>query len=405
MKFIHTSDIHLGAPFVGIRGESSNELKSKLLSATLDSFSAMVDYAIAEDVDFILVSGELIDPENKSVLVQVFLEEQFNRLNKNEINVYVSLNDLDDLENFKKNNIWSNKVHILSTIDNQVDVNLITTNDNKRIAIVGFSYKNQPYQTNPLNSFIKRDKELDYQIGMFYGEPGESNQSFNLNQMIELGYDYWALGSLNNQKILNETPFVGYPGTLQGLSKNEPGQKGFLLVSDVNNQLVPEFVPTAPIEWQSMVANVTDVSDQKQLINGIVNALQSQNVKSFQILSIELNSSENLSENIANQINDGTILQELNNELLRQFDKFYASNIYLNYTKQTVQLNSLDNRYWEASIDKIFSQDSVDQKFFGINHNFIIDYFSDMQTIDNIQSRSQTELLNNQNKATVENEL
>lgn len=406
MKFIHTSDVHLGAPFVGVRGDDSSELKAKLLSATLDSFSALVDYAIAEEVDFVLISGDLIDQENKSVLIQIFLDEQFSRLNKSDIDVYLSLEYLDNLDNFKKNNPWSNKVNILSPIsNNQADIKLTTTQDKKRVAIVGFSHANQPYRNSPIDVFLERDKKIDYQIGVFYGNPEASDPSkaFDLKKMINLGYDYWALGSLHNQSILNESPFIGYPGTIQGLNKNQPGQKGFILVSESDEQLVPKFIPTAPIEWQNMIADVADVSDQKQLIDAILKALDEQRVTAFQLLSIELNSAENLPEELANRINDGSILQQLNNELLRRFDQFYVGNIYLNYTKQTVQLNNMDNSYWEYSIDKIFSKDNINQKLFGLNDRFVIDYFNNLQIIDNIQSRAQTELLYNQGKKTVDN--
>lgn len=396
MKFIHTSDIHLGAPFRGIRGEVSNELKTKLLSSTMDSFSAMIDYAIAEEVDFLLISGDLFDEQNKSVLIQIFLNEQFSRLANNEIDVYISMTEAGDFDEY----IWSDKVHILSAINSdRVDINLITTRDKKRVAVIGFSDSDSQYQFAPLNIFPERDKDLDYQIGIYYGDSTgvDENNSFDINQMANFGYDYWALGYLHNQTVLNEKPFIGYPGSIQGLNKNEPGQKGFLLVTESeDSQLVPKFVSTAPIEWQNMIADVAEVTDQRQLINAILNTLSNQDVSVFQLLSIDLNSAENLPEILASQINDGTVLQQLNNELFNQFNQFYVCDIRLNYTKRTIQLNNLDNRYWEVTIDEIFSRENIDQKLFGVNQKFILDYFSDFDTIDNIQSRSQTELLNNQ---------
>ena len=55
VTFIHASDLHLGAPFRGLRALSS-KWANRLLSAIPESYDRMVDAAIARDVDFVVVS-------------------------------------------------------------------------------------------------------------------------------------------------------------------------------------------------------------------------------------------------------------------------------------------------------------------------------------------------------------
>ena len=60
VTFIHAADLHLGAPFRGLRALSS-KWANRLLTAIPESYDRMVDAAIARDVDFVVVSGDIFD--------------------------------------------------------------------------------------------------------------------------------------------------------------------------------------------------------------------------------------------------------------------------------------------------------------------------------------------------------
>jgi DNA repair exonuclease SbcCD nuclease subunit len=52
----------------------------------------------------------------------------------------------------------------------------------------------------------------------------------SVEQLVNHGYDYWALGHVHNWAVLNETPRIVYPGNLQGRNPRETGSKGAALV-------------------------------------------------------------------------------------------------------------------------------------------------------------------------------
>lgn len=61
LKVLHTADVHLGAPFVGL-GRKGPEQRAQLL----ETFGAVVKLAIEEEADLVLVAGDLFDSNGVS---------------------------------------------------------------------------------------------------------------------------------------------------------------------------------------------------------------------------------------------------------------------------------------------------------------------------------------------------
>ena len=64
MKFIHTADIHLDSPLRGLSSylDASAEL---LRTTTRDAFQNLVNVAIDEKVDFMVIAGDVYDGDWK----------------------------------------------------------------------------------------------------------------------------------------------------------------------------------------------------------------------------------------------------------------------------------------------------------------------------------------------------
>ena len=57
-------------------------------------------------------------------------------------------------------------------------------------------------------------------IGLYHGALGEDGQGdyapFTLSDMQVKHYDYWALGHIHVRQTLQDKPFIGYSGSIQG---------------------------------------------------------------------------------------------------------------------------------------------------------------------------------------------
>ena len=71
IKFIHT-DLHLGSR-LSVGGKYSGYIAEIFDNAIYSAFERVFDQAISNDVDFILISGDLYDQDSRSVKANQFL--------------------------------------------------------------------------------------------------------------------------------------------------------------------------------------------------------------------------------------------------------------------------------------------------------------------------------------------
>ncbi|MDR4156871.1 DNA repair exonuclease, partial [Bacillus cereus] len=96
LTFIHAADLHLDSPFYGI-SHLPEPIFARIKESTFASVRHMIDAAVREHVDFILLAGDLFDEANRSLKAQLFLKKQFERLRECGISVYVIFGNHDHL--------------------------------------------------------------------------------------------------------------------------------------------------------------------------------------------------------------------------------------------------------------------------------------------------------------------
>ncbi|BBP88219.1 hypothetical protein BsIDN1_18370 [Bacillus safensis] len=88
LTFIHAADLHLDSPFAGM-STIPNSIFKRLKESTFQSAKNIFDLAVARAVDFVLLSGDLFDESNRSLKAQLFLRNQFVRLQTHGIEVFI----------------------------------------------------------------------------------------------------------------------------------------------------------------------------------------------------------------------------------------------------------------------------------------------------------------------------
>ena len=61
LRFIHAADLHIGAPFRGLR-ELSPAWAERLVEAIPQAYDRLVDAALEHQVDFVVFAGDIFDP-------------------------------------------------------------------------------------------------------------------------------------------------------------------------------------------------------------------------------------------------------------------------------------------------------------------------------------------------------
>ncbi|MDO9012375.1 MAG: DNA repair exonuclease [Gallionella sp.] len=228
MKFIHTADIHLDSPLSGLA--AYKDAPADLLrTVTRDAFTRLVDEAIEEAVDFMVIAGDLYDGSWKDYNTGHFFCREMGRLNKAGIPVYLLLGNHDaDSEMTKKLTLPPN-VHQFETRK----ANTFRIEELK-VALHGRSYKEAATVENLAASYPAPVVGW-LNIGVLHtaleGYAAHANYApCSLTELGAKGYDYWALGHVHEYAILQENPWVVFPGNLQGRHIRETGARGAIMV-------------------------------------------------------------------------------------------------------------------------------------------------------------------------------
>ena len=96
ISFIHCADLHLDSPFKGL-SILPEGLFRRLKESTFLSFQRIVKEAMEREVDFVLISGDLYDGEDRSIKAQARMKKQMELLGEKGIQVFIIHGNHDHL--------------------------------------------------------------------------------------------------------------------------------------------------------------------------------------------------------------------------------------------------------------------------------------------------------------------
>ncbi len=229
MKFIHTADIHLDSPLVGLAAYKDAPV-SLLRTVTRDAFTRLVDVAIEEAVDFMVIAGDLYDGTWKDYNTGHFFCREMGRLNKVGIPVYLLFGNHDAESEMTKKLTLPTNVHTFEA--RKANTFRI---DALKVALHGRSYKEAATFDNLVSGYPAPVAGW-LNIGVLHTALGGYTEHVNyapcsLAELTAKGYDYWALGHVHEHAILQKSPWVVFPGNLQGRHIRETGARGAVLVT------------------------------------------------------------------------------------------------------------------------------------------------------------------------------
>ncbi|WEV36456.1 DNA repair exonuclease [Lactobacillus sp. ESL0677] len=261
MKFIHFADAHLDSPFLGLSFLPSKRF-SQIQQAPNQSLSKIVDFALAEQVDLVLIAGDTFDSSRPNPRSQLFLADQIKRLTDAQIQVVMIFGNHDHMQAADLLVAASPYFKLLGDGE-QVETVSCQTRSGFDYDVSGFSYLNNHITSDLVPHFPA--KTAHYTFGMMHAQEkaGQASQNvyapFNLSELKNLNYDYFALGHIHLRQILSETPLIVYPGNIQGRHINELGVKGCYLgiINEQTKKTQIKFMPTSPIGWAKATLTLT----------------------------------------------------------------------------------------------------------------------------------------------------
>jgi exonuclease SbcD len=276
-RFVHTADLHLDSPFLGLQ-EVSPDVASVLREATFLAFDRIIDLCLETGADFLLVAGDVYDSRDRSLRAQLRFRDNLRRLGEKGIPAYVVHGNHDPLNRWSATLEWPEQAHIFG--GDEV-TSLPVVRDGETIASVyGISYPTQDVRRNLARKFRRTD-DGPFAIGLLHCNVGDDTghepyAPCTLDDLTRAGMDYWALGHVHNHGILSaERPTIVYPGNPQGRNPHELDSRGCYVV-DVDGRGHPtaEFVPVDTIRWFWESVPIEGLETDEALVSAVEEACQ-----------------------------------------------------------------------------------------------------------------------------------
>ena len=268
-KFIHAADIHLDSPLRGLEqyeGAPVEEIRNAARRALIN----LVDAAIAQEVAFVLIAGDLYDGDWRDYNTGLFFVAQARRLREADIPLYLISGNHDAANKMTRSLRMPENVTFFSADAPQTA--LIPDLD---VAIHGQSFATPAVYDDLSENYPGADSGC-FNIGMLHtcaaGREGHERYApCSIEGLKSKGYDYWALGHIHLREVLSEKPFVAFSGNIQGRHIRETGAKGCLLVTvDNDRTLTADFQPLDVLRWDKATIDVSEcrgIDDALQLVS------------------------------------------------------------------------------------------------------------------------------------------
>lgn len=398
ITFLHTGDIHLGAPIRGLSHVNA-DWADKLVRAIPQAYERVIRTAIDRQVDFVVFAGDSFDEARASYSDFKLFFDGLARLDAAGIPSYLVTGNHDPYTSWEEDlDLLPPSAHLLGVGEPQF---ALFEKEDKPICMIGArSYFNQTWSKekdiaegisrnaaiNALEPTYPEAAEALFAIGIIHtGLDLDPNKApANSEDLLARGMDYWACGHMHRFLVrpgMND-PRIVFPGCVQGRALRETGRRGCVLVtlqdnpgedipvlsqqsvekpSQIRNPVTPslEFIPTASIVFENMeidVAPFTTLPDLAHHIQTELFRVNSQADCENMILHITLRGESELSS----YLSQSHVLERIRKEINDLYPSFFCDEL-IDRTRP-VRANLVDESEGSEAFDVLVKRIANEQR-------------------------------------------
>ncbi len=250
MKLIHCSDVHLGASMTThLKETKANSRRMELLN----SFYNLVNFAKREQVEGILIAGDLLDTEFCDFRVTESLIEIFESNPCIQFYYLAGNHDENSLLLTRARDITN--LHIFGADWTKFLLNGIRITG----AVLGENnsslYSSLSLDPNEFNIVVLHG-------GIVGGKDYSTPDTVNIDALKNKNIDYLALGHYHtySEDTLDKRGEYVYSGCLEGRGFDECGQKGFVLLDITEAGITHTFIPFGKRQLHEITVNISKLN-------------------------------------------------------------------------------------------------------------------------------------------------
>jgi DNA repair exonuclease SbcCD nuclease subunit len=252
------------------------ELADLIGNATRQAFVRTVDLCLHEQVDALLLAGDLYDGEQTSMKTARFLAEQVRRLHTSGVRVFIIRGNHDAISQITKE--LSLPETVKTFMGRAEAISVERARGDFPVVVHGLSFA-EPHAPESLVPKYKPPVEGAVNIGMMHtsltGSSGHNPYApCTLADLQGTGFHYWALGHIHKRSVVEGKCTVVMPGMPQGRDVNEAGAKSVSLVTvaDDHSIRIDERL-TSIAQFERVEVDATGIEEWDVLAKEISRAL------------------------------------------------------------------------------------------------------------------------------------
>jgi DNA repair protein SbcD/Mre11 len=256
MKFVHAADLHLDSPLAGLSKYEGAPVE-QIRGATRRALENLVKLCLSEQVQLLLIAGDLYDGDWRDYSTGLFFAKQMAALRAGNVRVVW----------IRGNHDAASKLTAHLNLPDNVRELSYKKPDSFVLEDLGVAVHGQGFDTRDVTTDLSlrypEPKRGLFNIGLLHtaleGRAGHAPYApCRLSALVDRGYDYFALGHVHTREVLSERPWIVFPGNLQGRHARETGSKGASLVTVEGEQVrAVEHRALDAVRWHVAEAGVS----------------------------------------------------------------------------------------------------------------------------------------------------
>lgn len=221
IKFIHTSDIHLGMKF-DIKNFSLKE-REKRRQEIWDTFDEIIKLAQYEEIKYLFIAGDLTEGEYISFKSLKNIALKFKSILNTKIVITCGKNDPYNINSMYEYIEWPQNVYFIKNTESVEKVNFPEDN----MCIYSMSWDNHEYnnKTQAVYDISVDDSKIN--VLLLHSDIDTESRNLFVNiDIIKNKFDYCALGGRHNFSKARAN--ASYSGSPEPMSFDETGEHGIV---------------------------------------------------------------------------------------------------------------------------------------------------------------------------------
>lgn len=274
LRILCTGDLHVGRRPSRVVGCA--EPRRVSCAAML---ADLVDYAIAQKIDALAISGDIVDRENRFYEAYGPLERNLRRLTGADIDTFVvsGNHDFDVLPRLA-HDLGSQRFHFLGSGGAWEQQAL--RRDGAMLNILGWSFPAERVLDNPLRTCPPPSSGQAPTLGLLHADLDQPQSAYApvaLSELQRLPVALWVLGHIHRPRFYRQDglPPVLYPGSPQAMDPGETGPHGPWIVEiDARGDVAARHIPLSRVRYDQIEIDLTGIDTKESFESHVTGQLK-----------------------------------------------------------------------------------------------------------------------------------